>query len=205
MRQLDYYLSLRSPWAFLGSQRLEQIARRQKVGVAVKPVDFSVIFPASGGLPLPKRAPQRQAYRMMELKRWSAHLGIKMVFEPRYQSAPEGLAARFVIASQAIGGDPLRLAHALLAAMWQQERNIAEVGTLEAIAAETGHHAATLAAKALHPDIQARYEALTQEALERGVFGAPSYVLADGEIFWGQDRLELLERALASESQSEVR
>lgn len=204
MRQIDYYLSLRSPWAFLGADRLEQIALRHRVRIAVKPVDFGVIFPASGGLPLPKRAPQRRAYRMMELKRWSAHLGIKMVFEPRYQSAPEGLAARFVVASEAVGGDPLRLAHAILSAMWQQERNIADVGTLQAIATETGHHAATLAAKAVDPEIQARYEALTEQALACGVFGAPSYVLADGEIFWGQDRLDLLDRALASESQGEV-
>ena len=202
MRRLDYYLSLRSPWAFLGAKRLEEIARRNRVKVAVKPVDFGTIFPASGGLPLPKRAPQRQAYRMMELKRWSAHLESPMVFEPRCLPVPEELAARFVIAAEAIGGDPLRLAHAILAAIWQEERNIAEVGTLEAIASETGHHANTLAAKAFDPETQVRYEALTQEALERGVFGAPSYVLEDGEIFWGQDRLDLLERALADRSQS---
>lgn len=202
MRSLDYYLSLRSPWAFLGARRLEEIAQRHRVKVAVKSVDFGVIFPASGGLPLPKRAPQRQAYRMMELKRWSAHLEIPMVFEPRCLPVPEELAARFVIAAEATGGDPLRLAHAILAAIWQQERNVAEVGTLEAIASETGHHANTLAAKAFDPETQVRYEALTQEALERGVFGAPSYVLEDGEIFWGQDRLDLLERALADRSQS---
>ncbi|WP_208539138.1 2-hydroxychromene-2-carboxylate isomerase [Algihabitans albus] len=204
MRRLDYYLSLRSPWAFLGSHRLEQIAQRHRIKIAVKPVDFGVVFPASGGLPLPKRAPQRLAYRMMELKRWSAHLGVAMVFEPSCLPAPEGLAARFVIAAEATGGDPLQLAHAVLAAIWQQERNIAEVGTLEAIAAETGHNSGALAAKAFDPETQFRYEALTQEALERGVFGAPSYVLENGEIFWGQDRLEFLERALVGESQTAV-
>lgn len=196
MQRIDYYLSLNSPWAFLGAARLEEMARRHRVDVRVKPIDFGTVFPASGGLPLPKRAPQRQAYRMMELKRWSAHLGIPLNLEPRHFPAPEKLAGRFVLAAEAVGGRPMALAHAILAAVWQQERNVAEVGTLEMLATETGHHAPALAAKAYEPDTQFRYEAITREAVERGVFGAPSYVLPDGEIFWGQDRLDFLERAL---------
>lgn len=202
MAPLDAYISLISPWSFFGMARLEEIARRHRTKVNVKPVDFGTVFPASGGLPLAKRAPQRQAYRMMELKRWSRHLGIPIAFEPRFFPAPEKLAARFVIAAELTGGRPLELAHAILAAVWQQERNIAEVGTLEMLAAETGHHPPALAAKAYEPDTQFRYEALTEEALERGVFGAPSYVLQDGEIFWGQDRLDFLERALAERATS---
>jgi 2-hydroxychromene-2-carboxylate isomerase len=198
MQRIDFYLTLNSPWTFMGMSRLEEMAARHRVDVAVKPVDFGTIFPQSGGLPLPKRAPQRQAYRMMELKRWSARLGVPLNFQPAYFPAPEKLAARFVLAAEATGGRPFALAHAILAAVWQQERNIAEVGTLETLAAETGHHPPALAAKAYEPDTQFRYEALTAEALERGVFGAPSYVLPDGEIFWGQDRLDFLEEALAA-------
>lgn len=202
MQTLDLYLSLNSPWSFLGMARLEEIARRHRAQVRVRPVDFGTIFPASGGLPLGKRAPQRQAYRLVELQRWSKHLDVPLTLHPAYFPAPEKLAARFVLAAELTGGRPFALAQAILAAVWQQERNIAEVGTLEALAEETGHHAVALSAKAYEPDTQFLYERLTQEALERGVFGAPSYVLADGEIFWGQDRLDFLERALAERAAS---
>lgn len=204
MPRIDLYISLNSPWSFLAMDRLAEIARRHRAQVAVKPVDFGTIFPATGGLPLPKRAPQRQAYRLVELTRWSAHLGVPLTLHPRHFPAPEKLAARFVLAAEATGGRPFALARAILAAVWQQERNIAEVGTLEALAAETGHHPVALAAKAYDPETGFRYEALTAEALERGVFGAPSFVTEDGEIFWGQDRLDFLDRKLAQEATAET-
>ena len=88
-RHIDYYLSLNSPWAYLGSRRLEQIALRHRVEVRVKPVDFGTIFPQTGGLPLPKRAPARQAYRLTELARWQSLLEMPLNLHPRYFGAPE--------------------------------------------------------------------------------------------------------------------
>lgn len=193
---IDYYLTLNSPWAYLGSRRFAEIAQRHRAEVRVKPANFGEIFPRTGGLPLPKRAPERQAYRLVELKRWCAHLDIPIHLEPAHFPAPEQTAACMVIAAGETGGRPLELAEAFGRAIWEQQRNIAEVGTCEAIAQETGHHAADLLAKALDPDTRARHEALTEEAISRGVFGSPSYVYRD-EIFWGQDRLDFLDRALA--------
>lgn len=193
---IDYYITLISPWAYLGSQRFAEIAQRQRAQVRVKPVNFGEIFPRTGGLPLAKRAPERQAYRMAELKRWSKYLGIQINLEPAFFPAPEQTAACMVIAAGETGGQPLELAQAFGRAVWEQERNIADVGTCEAIAMETGHHAVDLLAKALDPATRSRHEALTEEAVTRGVFGAPSYVYRD-EIFWGQDRLDFLDRALA--------
>jgi len=86
---IDYYASLNSPWTHLGAQRLEALAARHRAEVRIFPVNFGVIFPASGGLPLPKRAPQRQAYRLMELERWRAHLGIPIHIKPRFFPANE--------------------------------------------------------------------------------------------------------------------
>ncbi|MFQ6016587.1 MAG: 2-hydroxychromene-2-carboxylate isomerase [Kiloniellaceae bacterium] len=194
---VDYYLSLVSPFAYLGSRRLEEIARRRRAEIRVKPVNYAEIFPKTGGLPLAKRAPERRAYRLVELKRWSAHLGVPLNPHPEYFPAPELVAACLVIAAGEAGGDPLRLAHAILRAVWAEERNIADAGTLETIARATGHHDPDLMAKALDPDTRATYEALTREALDRGVFGAPTYVYKD-ELFWGQDRLDFLDRALAA-------
>jgi len=193
---IDYYLTLISPWAYLGSQRFAEIARRHGAEVRVKPVNFGEIFPRTGGLPLAKRAPERQAYRLVELKRWRAHLDIPLNLHPAHFPAAEGLAARMVIAAGETAGKPLELAHAFGKAVWEQERDIADPDTCAGIAAETGHDAASLIAKAEEPATAARHEALTQEALTRGVFGAPSYVYND-EIFWGQDRLDFLDRALS--------
>jgi len=90
---VDYYMSPGSPWTYLGHARFADIARRHGAQINVKPVDFGVIFPQSGGLPLPKRAPQRQAYRLMELRRWKEHLGIALVIQPKFFPVDSGPAA----------------------------------------------------------------------------------------------------------------
>ena len=193
---VDYYLTLISPWTYLGSQRFAEIVQRHGAEVRVTPVNFGEVFPRTGGLPLAKRAPERQAYRMMELKRWREHLGIPIKLEPKFFPANDRLAACMVLAAGETGGKPLELAQAFGKAVWEEERNIADEDTCKAIAQETGHDADALLAKAQEEATQKRYETQTEEAISRGVFGAPSYVYKD-EIFWGQDRLDFLERALA--------
>lgn len=193
---VDYYLTLISPWTYLGSQRFAEIVQRHGAEVRVTPVNFGEVFPRTGGLPLAKRAPERQAYRMMELKRWRKHLGIPINLEPKFFPANDRLAACMVLAAGETGGKPLELAQAFGKAVWEEERNIADEETCKAIAEETGHDADALLAKAQEATTQNRYDKLTEEAISRGVFGAPSYVYKD-EIFWGQDRLDFLDRALS--------
>lgn len=194
-KTIDYYFSLVSPWTYLGARRLEEIAAAKGAVIRVKPVSLAKIFPQSGGLPLPKRAPQRQAYRLVELERWSKFLGEPITLHPAFFPADERLAAYCVIAAGETGGDPLKLAHAILRAVWVEERNIAEEETLAAILKETGHDPDAILSAAKEPSKEAAYDELSQEALEAGVFGSPSYVV-EGELFWGQDRLDFLERAL---------
>jgi 2-hydroxychromene-2-carboxylate isomerase len=192
---IDYYFSPISPWAYLGGPRLIEIAARHGAEVRVKPVALKTVFPQTGGLPLAKRAPARQAYRLMELRRWRDHLGLPITLHPAHFPAPDEAAAGLIIAAGETGGDPLRLSQAVLAAVWAEERDIADPATLEAIAGETGHDGPALLAKAEDPAIQATYQALSEEAVARGVFGSPTYALGD-ELFWGQDRLDFLDRAL---------
>jgi 2-hydroxychromene-2-carboxylate isomerase len=194
-KTINYYFSLISPWTYLGAARLEKVAEAKGSEIVVKPVSLAKIFPQSGGLPLPKRAPQRQAYRLVELERWSRQLGEPIKIHPKFFPADERLAACCVIAAGKAGGDPLKLAHAILRAVWVEERNIAEEETLAAILKETGHDAEAILAAAKEPAMEAAYDANSQEALEAGVFGSPSYIV-EGELFWGQDRLDFLERAL---------
>lgn len=195
---IDYYLTLISPWTYLGSQRFADIAARHGAEVRVKPVNFGEVFPRTGGQPLAKRAPERQAYRMMELKRWRKHLDIPIHLEPKFFPANDKLAACMVLAAGESGGNPLALAQAFGKAVWEEERNIADEETCKAIARETGHDAEALLARAREDSMPQHYAALTEEAISRGVFGAPSYVYKD-EIFWGQDRLDFLDRALSAD------
>jgi 2-hydroxychromene-2-carboxylate isomerase len=194
---IDYYFTPISPYTYLGHERLLEIAARHGAAIAVKPVDYGRIFPVSGGLPLKQRAPQRQAYRLFELERWSKHLGKPINVKPKFFPVSPDAAARWIIAAQVRGDtDALRLAGALFRAVWAEERDISDEPTLASIATEQQLDPALLAAGAASPDIASRYDALTQEAIERQIFGAPTYVYRD-EPFWGQDRLDFLDRALA--------
>ncbi|QPF87571.1 2-hydroxychromene-2-carboxylate isomerase [Bradyrhizobium genosp. L] len=195
--KIDYYLSLNSPWTFMGSAPFAEIARRHGASVNVKPCKFGPIFEQTGGLPLPKRSPQRQAYRLVELKRWREVRGIPLNLEPKHFPSDDLAAVRLVIAAALQGGDAHRLSLEFGRAIWEREEALADADVMSAAAQRAGLDPAALRAGA-PPDaeLDRLYEQYTQDALQAGVFGAPSYVLPSGEIFWGQDRLELLERAL---------
>jgi 2-hydroxychromene-2-carboxylate isomerase len=195
-KKIDYYLSPSSPWAYLGHQRFIEIARRHGAEIALKPVDYGRIFPATGGLPLKQRAPARQAYRMMELRRWRSRLGVELVLEPKFTPVDAAPAARLIIAAMRERRDGLALAAAIMRALWAEDRDIADKATLTAIATAQGHDPDRLLAVAADPATEATYTRYTEEALAAGVFGAPTYVY-EGELFWGQDRLDFVDSALA--------
>lgn len=197
VKTIDYYFTVVSPWSWLGHDRLVEIAARRGASIAVKPIDLGRIFPVSGGLPLAKRAPQRQAYRLVELARWRDHLGVPINLQPKFGASSGLLAERWTLAAAEQGShSALALAGAIMRARWVDERDIADEPTLVAIAAAQGLDAGALAARAGAPEITVRQDALTQEAIDRQVFGAPTYIV-DGEMFWGQDRLDFLDRKLA--------
>ena len=194
---IDYYLSPQSPWTYLGHERFAEIARAANATVNVLPVDLGRVFPVSGGLPLAKRAPQRQAYRLVELKRFSDHLGRPLNLQPRFFPVASDDAAKLIIAVDVADGTDasMKIAGRILRGVWVEQRNIADPAVLQAMLEEAG-----LAARRLDDSqsqaVHERYDADSQRAIEAGVFGAPSYML-DGELFWGQDRLDFLERHLA--------
>jgi len=195
-RSIDYYFTPQSPWTYLGHARFAAIAKASGATVHVRPIDFGAVFPVSGGLPLGKRAPQRQAYRLVDLARFSQHLDIALNPKPKFFPVASDDAARLIIAADLHDGTEaaMKLCGAVFAAVWVQERNIADPKVLEALAAECGLDA-RCADQAQSQAVQERYEDYTQQAIDTKVFGAPSYVI-NGEIFWGQDRLDFVERAL---------
>ena len=197
-QHIDYYASLNSPWTHLGAARIEALAAKHGATMRIYPVDFGTVFAGAGGLPLPKRAPQRQAYRLMELRRWRDFLGVPINVEPKFFPSSEVLSASCVIALRETQGDApaIRLAHRVLKAVWQDELNPGDAATLAKLIAEMGLDADAVMQLGAEPRWTERRNADTQAALARGVFGAPSYVIGD-EIFWGQDRLEFVDRKLA--------
>ncbi len=197
--QIDYFLAPQSPWTYLGHARLVQIAQAHRATLRVLPMDLGgAVFPVSGGLPLAKRAPQRQAYRLVELKRFAEHLRIALNLHPKFFPVAGDDAARLITAVALHDGhaQALALTGRVLAAVWAEERNIADAGTLAALLAEAGLPAERLDASR-SAAVQAAYAEQTQAAIGAGVFGSPSYVI-DGEIFWGQDRLDFVERRLSA-------
>ena len=195
-RTVLYYFAPQSPWSYLGHARLVDLLARSRREVAVLPVDYGRIFPQSGGLPLAKRAPQRQAYRLVELKRFAEHLGLALNPQPRYFPVDATPSARLItaVAQQDGMAAAMALAAAVLAACWREERDIASDATLAELLEECDLPAERLA-ESRGADTQARYDAHTQAAMDAGVFGAPTYVI-DGELFWGQDRLDFVARKL---------
>ncbi|MGN7875385.1 2-hydroxychromene-2-carboxylate isomerase [Roseateles sp. 22389] len=198
-RVIDYFLAPHSPWTYLGHERFVAIAREAGATVRPIPIDLLKLFSVSGGLPLSQRPAQRQAYRLLELRRFSRHLGMPMHVEPTFFPVVPHTAARLIIAvDEADGAEAaLRLTGALLRAVWEQQRDIADAATLTAILGEQALPAERLARSAAD-DIGARYDANTQRAIDASLFGAPSYVI-DGVLFWGQDRLDFVQRALAAD------
>lgn len=195
---VDYYFAPQSPWTYLGHARFVAMVQAAGAQVRVKPADYGQVFAASGGLPLSKRPPQRQAYRLVELRRFRDHLGLPLNLQPKYFPVANDDAARLIIAAgQAAGSQgALRLAGAVFSAVWAQDRDIADAATLAQLLQEQDLPAGLLEASR-SADVQALYESHTREAISAGVFGAPSYVI-DGDIFWGQDRLDFVEQRLAS-------
>ncbi len=195
---VDYYFAPQSPWAYLGHQRFQNILKKSGASVRVMPFDLGgKVFPISGGLPLGQRAPQRQAYRLTELERFSKWLGAPLHLKPTFFPVSGDDAAKLIIAvDMAMGADAaMNISGAILSAVWSQQRNIADEKTLVELLHEQ-HLPAACLEQTYSQAVHERYESYTQMAIDAGVFGAPSYVL-DGEIFWGQDRLDFVERALA--------
>jgi 2-hydroxychromene-2-carboxylate isomerase len=195
---VDYFLAPQSPWTYLGHERLAAIARAANATVRVRPMDLGgQVFPVSGGLPLGQRAPQRRAYRLVELRRFAHWLDVPLNLEPAFFPVAGDPAARLIIAVREQDGDAaaMSLAGAVLRAVWAEQRNIAEPATLATLLAGCGLPLSRLD-DSQAASVEAAYRADTRAAIDAGVFGAPSYVI-EGEIFWGQDRLDFVERRLA--------
>ena len=195
-REVTVYYALQSPWTYLGWARLREIGAPTGAAALNRPDLCGLFFQACATLPLAKRPKQRRAYRLMELRRWRDHLGVPLNLHPKHFPVDESLAARMAIAHGQRGGQIAALSQAMMTAVWAEERDLADPATLLEIAREQGADGPALLEAAQGPAVQSEYDANTRQAIEQGVFGMPTFVV-DDELFWGQDRLDFLARALA--------
>jgi 2-hydroxychromene-2-carboxylate isomerase len=193
----EYYFTPQSPFAYLGHARFVSLAKQHGAQVELKPCDLGKVFNVSGGLPLAKRAPQRQAYRLLELRRWSEYLDVPLNPQPKFFPVPSDAAAKLIIATQLAHGTDaaLELTGAIMRAVWAEDKNIADADTLVALAGASDRDGKELLKSSETASIQAQYDRFTDDAIAANVFGAPWFVI-DGNGYWGQDRLDFVERAL---------
>lgn len=196
-RNIDYYFSLVSPWAYIGHASFMDVVRRHGVTVNYKPVFLGRVFAETGGLPLAKRHPARQRYRLVELQRWRDKHQLSFNIDPKHWPFDVTLADRFVIAINTAHKDPDAFLRRAFAAIWEEERNLADPLVMAELAEAAGLDSTSLMEIAQGNTAEAIYALNLENAVAADVFGSPSYVL-DGEVFWGQDRLDLLDDALTS-------
>ena len=197
-KTIDYFLTAASPWAFLGHERVSEIAARFNAKVNHKPLDLvGGVFPHTGGVPVKQRSAARQAYRMAELRRWSGLYGIDMKLQPNYFPPKTPLADHAITAAVVQGEDPTALIQGIMESLWVEDKDIDDLDTLRDVATRRGYTNLDFLDQRQSADVLARYEANTKEGLERGVFGVPTYIIGD-ELLWGQDRIDFVERILAA-------
>jgi len=196
-KSVEYYYSFQSPWAYIGHKLFFDLVTAHGLSVDYKPVFLGELFSETGGLPLAKRHPLRQRYRMVELQRWREKRGLNFNLQPEYWPFNARLADGVAIAIAESGGNPEPFMWSVFEGIWQHELNLADPDTVMALADRSGLPGTTLIEQSKSVEVEDIYEQNRQDAIAHGVFGSPAYVL-NGEVFWGQDRIDLLADALAS-------
>ncbi len=182
MSNVTYWFSPLSPFTYLAGDRLEQTG----VSVHYRPFNIGPVFAATGGVPVPQRSPQRQAYRLQELKRLGARHNLPINLQPAHFPTDSTLACQWIITLRDNGVDVGEASRALLAAVWARDLDISSADTLRQLAEECGLSPDTVDAARAMPD---QVAAETQAAIDAGVFGSPFYQVQD-QVFWGQENIE---------------
>ena len=197
MPQIDYFFTLVSPFAYLGHRPLLDLAAAHGATIRYQPVMLAKVFENSGAVPVAQRPKARQDYRFLELQRWRAKRGVPLNLKPRHFPTNPALADKCVIALLDAGRDPADFMDLVFRACWSKERDIADRETIAEKLTQAGLEAEPILGAAEDDAAKEVYEANSAEAVRINAIGSPTYVL-NGEVFWGQDRLDLLAEALAS-------
>ena len=189
-----------SPWTFLGHKRINKIASENNCELILMPVNYGEIFPATGGLPVNKRPIQRQKYRLQELSRWSEFLKVKLNTEPKFFPSRSLLPSLAIISAKLLKYENVMdIAYRIMEALWVKELDIDDEKTLKSVISKLTPSAEELIDFSKQDVVSNEIKKNTEKALKSSVFGAPTYII-DDEVFWGQDRLDFVERYIKRQS-----
>lgn len=194
---IEYYFTSASPWSYLGHEAIGEVARKHGARLDIRPVDLSSVWAVSGGVPLAKRSPTRQRYRLIELQRYSELRGIAMNLKPKYAPVDASLADLATVAILLDRGDPFGFIRRVMRAYWAEEQNIADRDVIAGLLDAEGFDQTAILEVAGSEAAFDMRQRNSEAAIAADAIGAPAYVL-NGEVFWGQDRIDLLDRALSS-------
>jgi 2-hydroxychromene-2-carboxylate isomerase len=196
MAHIDYYLATISPNCYLAGTRPAEVAAKHSATITYKPLDIMALFSRTGGVPPGQRHVSRQEYRLIEIARCASDLGMPVNTKPmHFPTNPAPSSYALIAAQKAGGGDLAAYVAGITRACWAEEKNIADDDVIKACLGSAGFDPG-LADSGLLSGAQA-YEANLEDAANAGVFGAPFFITDDGARFWGQDRIEMLDRHLA--------
>lgn len=196
MKTIEYFYSVRSVYAYLGAPRITALARKHGRTLAHKPIDLGRVVAGYGSPPIAQRSSKHKVFYFgRELERWSEFLDMPLVVDPKHHFGDRVLPSGAIFAAQNAGLDADALSHAILQALWRDDRDIADRAVLADLCRAVGIDPEAVLADALAESGKAALDACTEEAIAKGVPGSPTYIV-DGELFYGQDRLDLVERAL---------
>jgi len=194
MKKIEYYMSHGSPWTFLGHKRINKIASENDYELIIMPVNYGEVFPATGGLPVNKRSLQRQKYRLQELARWSEFLKVKLNTEPKFFPSRSMLPSLAIISAKLLKYENVMdIAYRIMEGLWIKELDIDDEETLKSVISKLIPTAEELLDYSKQDIVLSELKKNTKKALNCSVFGAPTYVI-NNEVFWGQDRLDFVER-----------
>jgi 2-hydroxychromene-2-carboxylate isomerase len=195
MPQIDYYFSTLSPYTYLAGNRFEEVAAKHGDSVTYKPLDVIALFGRTGGISPKDRHINRIEYRAQELERQARKYGMAFNLNPAHWPTNAAPSSYTIIAAQNAGGGNLgALVHAILRAVWVEEKDIAQEDVIKAALAEAGFDP-TLSDSGLLTGAET-YAANLEEAVDKGVFGAPFYIVDGNQRFWGQDKIDDLDAHL---------
>lgn len=192
---IDAFYWIHSDWAYFGGPRLKAMGEHHGLKVNHRPVDLATVYSRTGGIKLPYRSKERKDYRLLEMRRFREILGMPINLEPKHFCVTGHLPSWFVIAAEALGHEVADLSQGIMRAIWVEDRNAEDAGTLVSIANDMGLDGQEILKSAQDGRTELTYMKYTNEAIEKGVFGAPFYFFR-GEAFWGQDRLDMLDRTI---------
>jgi 2-hydroxychromene-2-carboxylate isomerase len=195
MPTIDYYFTSISPFTYLGHKAFEAMARKHGCAIAYKPFNLGQIFENSGALPLAKRPPVRQRYRLLELQRIAEYRNLPINLKPAYFPADPTLADQCAIALVKAEQNPADFIWKALSGVWANNENVADEAVLSGYLSSLGQHVASILDFAKSEVAASLRAENTRQAIAADAVGSPAYVL-NGEVFWGQDRIDLLEHAL---------